>query len=169
MARKEWSLLVGVALLASFLPFSGAAVAAPGYFVQADIIRGSAGKLAGPRCVPTSVFVPGEAVVFRARVLDATTGRELKPSAVKARGLQVKVRLSNGRTMAARYIRHPKNPHAPSHGFYWSAMWKVPENAPAGHVTWQISASDKEGRKGRFAPIGQELGIADLQIVARAR
>lgn len=166
MTRKECSFLVGVTLLALLMLFPGSAVAAPGYFIQADVVRGAEGHPTGPRCVPNSVFVPGEGMVFRVKVYDAATGKELNDSMVRSRGVQVKVHLSNGKTLSTHYIPHPPNPHAPHHAKYWTVLWLIPKDAPSGHLTWQISASDKQGRTGHFAPIGQALGVADLQIVA---
>ena len=156
---------VAVSALALTLLASAIVAAAPGYLVQADLVRSAEGAPAGPVCVPTSVFLPGEGVVFRAKVYDLATGEEVDRAAVESRGIRVQAHLSDGQTIHLIFIPHPPDPNAPLTDEYWTGLWIIPADYAAGVINWTLSVTDNEGRTGSFEPIGQNIGIPALMVI----
>lgn len=143
--------------------FSLTALAAPKYFIQADVVRGSAGAQ-GAVCVANSVFFPGEQVVWRAVVFDLATQARLSEEQIKQLGLAVTVTLENGANLNMRYGLHPPDPNAPKREAFWSTSYQIPADAPVGTLKWSMTAKDKDGNTGAFTPIGQDVGLAVLTI-----
>ena len=79
--------LVGIVLTAAIASF---AFAQPDYFVTADMVRSAQGAM-GPVCVPNSVFHPGERIIFRAIVVDAETGEEMKFEGLQLGGRRAEI------------------------------------------------------------------------------
>lgn len=143
----------------------GAGHAAEGYFVQADVVRSGEGQPRGPVCTPASIFHPGEGAVFRVRVIDAETGEELTRGQIQERQVSVTVQVADNDPLQAVFIPHP--PEAPEQQEYWTALWLIPESYPAGSAPWSVQVQDAEGNEGHFTPIGQEVGLGVLQVVAQ--
>lgn len=142
----------------------GMAAAAEGYFVQADVVRSGEGQPRGPVCVPNAVFQTGEGAVFRVRVIDAETGEELTRQQIQERGVTVMVQVADNEPLPAIFIPHP--PEAPVQVEYWTALWMIPEGYPTGNAPWSVHVSDAQGNETEFTPIGQEVGLGVLQVVA---
>jgi hypothetical protein len=153
-----------VAVMVLCLVVSPAAFASPPYWIQADIVRGGDGTPRGPVCVNTGVFLPGEAVVWRALVYETAAGQALSPSEVRARGVQAVVHLQNGLTIPLRYGTHPPDPKAPVHETYWSAQWVIPPDTPPQRITWEIVVTDARGASVTYTPLGQTAGLALLTV-----
>ncbi len=131
------------------------------YWVMADLVRGVTEPTA-PICLQTSVFKAGEQVVWRARVLDVSTG--LDPGeegknqvAIDERGLKVTAYLENGQSFPMRYGQHPGRPKpGESVVWLWSTAWNIPNEYPTGKLKWWIVVTDKTRVFVRFDPIGTE-------------
>ncbi len=155
------SVAVMVALCASL------AAAQSNYYMQADAVRGAEGTPQGAVCVPNSVFLPGESIVWRAKIFDSHTGEVLTGGQIKELGITMQVSVSNGQTVDLHYGSHPPDPKAPKHGMYWSGHWVVPADAPTGTLTYTLTAKDAQGNTTTFEPIGQNVGIPPLTIASK--
>ncbi len=164
LSARKLTVLLTVAV-ASLILFAGAAFASGDYLIQADIVRGGEGVPKGPVCVPNSVFLHGEATVFRVKVYDADGGAYIDPAAAEERGVKVEVQLGD-LTLPTHMGPHP--PGAPNQDFYWTTHWVIPNDYPAGVVNWSIKVTDASGRTGTFEPIGQNIGIPALMIMPPA-
>lgn len=142
------------------------ALAAPGYFIQADTVRGAIGAQ-GAVCVAATVYHPGEQVVWRAYVYDAESGERLTQEQIEERGITVTAHLETGEQAQLNFLPHP-GPDAPNVDWFWAGGFVVPEDYPTGTVSYTLEASDDEGATGTFAPIGQDLGLNILTIVPAA-
>jgi len=143
---------------------SAVSMAASGYLIQADLVRSAAGAPQGPVCVPNSVFLPGEGVVVRARVIDLATGQEVDGPAIQARGIKLQAKIGD-LALDMHYGTHPPEPDAPAHDEYWTVLWVIPANFPAGVVNWSLVVTDNAGQQGTFQPIGQDIGIPALMVL----
>lgn len=151
-----------VLLLALVAPL-GAAFAADAYFIQADTVRAYEGNLQGPACVPEGAFVPGEGVVFRVRLTDAATGEEMTREDAEERGVTVDVQIDGQSPIPAVVIPHP--PRAAEETDYWTALWMIPQDYPAGAAPWEVVVRDARGNESTFSPIGQLIGFGVLQVL----
>lgn len=156
MRPLRTSVLTCLAVLAT------SALAAPAYFIQADMVRGAAGAM-GAVCVPNSVFELGEMIVFRAYVFDGDTGERLSAEQIEAQGLTVTAELDTGEAFEMVYSPHP--PGAPEQDFYWVHGWAIPADHPTGMFAWSVVVRDAAGNEVTFAPIGQGVGLPNLTIV----
>lgn len=154
--RRLWTAVSVMALV-------GVAQAAPKYFVQADVVRGAPGAQ-GAVCVANSVFYPGEQVVWRAKVFDTTTGKELTEAQVKAAGLVLTASLDNGAKATLNYVPHGSNGKM---DLFWAGGWQTTGKTPTGTLKWTVTARDKAGNTATFQPIGQDVGLAVLTIAAK--
>ncbi len=141
----------------------GSASAAEGYFIQADTVRAYEGNLQGAACVPEGAFVPGEGVVFRVRITDPDTGEYLTRADAEALGLNVSVHVDGQSPIPAVVIPHP--PRAAEDTDYWTALWMIPHEYPAGNAPWEVVVRDAHGVESRFTPIGQLIGFGVLQVL----
>lgn len=119
---------------------------AGGLFIQGDLVDGT-GVLQGR-------YAPGERIVFRVRVVDAQT-------AEMARDATVTVRIDNGTVLPMRFSAHPARP--PQTDEFWTAVWTVPADTPAGIVRFTVDAVDGP-RTGSYQPFNVESSL--LTIVA---
>lgn len=151
-------------------PATSAATTAPAVVaklnIDADIVRGSknipTADAATQSCIHLNQFARNEQMVFRIRVLDPVTGKELDDKALKS----VTVTLKNGATVdPAKYGPHPKDPPNAS---FWTTSWVIPENAPVGAVDFTITATDNEGRTGTWTPLQFPVGAA-MQVIDKTR
>lgn len=165
MKRNTVLLWSAVIVAAVSLMLTGTASAGPQgklvYWVMADLVRGVT-QPTSPLCLQTSLFRSGEQVVWRARVLDVSTG--LDPGeegknqvAVQERGLKVTAYLENGQSFPMRYAQHPGRPK-PGEAvvWLWSTAWNIPDDYPTGRLKWWLVVTDKTGAFVRFDPIGSE-------------
>ncbi len=114
-------------------------------FIASDIVQGTKNlpqdQMAAKTCVATSRYDRNAEVLWRARVIDPATGKEMDDKALKS--LQVK--LADGKTIDAKYGKH-------SNEFFWVAGWVVPKDYPTGTVNYTIVATAADGRTGEFKP-----------------
>jgi hypothetical protein len=147
-----------------------AATAAPAAVVklslEVDIVRGS--KNIAPAdaptqsCVYVNQFARNEQVVFRVRVVDPVTGKEMDDKALKS----VTVQLKNGATVAPlAYGPHPKDPPNAS---FWTGNWVIPGDAPVGNIDMVITATGNDGRAGTWSPNQFPVGAA-IQVIDKVR
>jgi hypothetical protein len=159
-----------LALSANALP--AAAQSAPGAAnlrINADVVTSARqGKgVQGVVCVTQSVFAPGDTIIFRAVVTDAA-GTPLTAEQITQRGVKVVVTTGEGAKIPLVYIPHPPpNVPVPNHALYFAVAYPVAHDHPTGTLTWTAAATDNAGHTASFAPIGQEVGVAVLQIVAK--
>jgi len=119
--------------------------------VDVDIVRGSKNiaKEDAPTqsCIQMNQFARNEQMVFRVRIYDGGTGKELTDKELKS----VTVALKNGATVdPAKFGPHPKDPPNAS---FWTTSWVIPSDAPVGNVDMVITATDNEGRTGTWTPL----------------
>ena len=133
------------------------------YFVQMDTVRGAEGAKGGV-CVASTVFQPGESVIWRAYVYDAVTGGRVTPGAIKNRDIKVQVSIDGGKTLDLAYGAHPPGAPASSQENYWTAAWSIPADFAAGTYDWTLTVTDGAGHTDSFKPIGQGIGLNQLTI-----
>lgn len=165
MRRNTVLLWSAVIVAAVPLLLTGTTSAGPkgqlAYMVMADLVRGVTQPTAAI-CLQTSVFKAGEQVVFRARVLDASTGQDpgeegKNKVAVEERGLKVTAYLENGQSFPMRYAQHPGRPKPGEPVVWlWSSAWNIPDDYPTGRLKWWLVVTDKTRTFVRFDPIGSE-------------
>lgn len=126
-----------------------AQAAAVSLTVSADTVMGSTNVPEKQRgtsvCVLSSRFPRNSEIVWRARVTDPASGKELDDSAIKG----VQVQLADGKTFDMKYGGHPNDNPV---DFFWTTSWDVPKDYPTGTVDYKIVATDTQGRTGTFAP-----------------
>lgn len=110
-------------------------------------------------CVQASRFLRGEQVVWQIKVVDPSTGKEMKSSQIK----KIWVELVDGQVLEAKYGDRPKD--NPTDGF-WAAAWEIPKNYPTGVVDYTIYAEAVDGRTGKNVKF--MLEVAMLTIIADA-
>lgn len=160
--RKIFGTLV---VLVTLTAISMASAQGPVYSVNADVVRGAKNPV-GPTCVLTPEFKTGEQVVWRAVVYDATTGAELTPDEVAAKGIKVTAKLENGDTFDMEYGQHPKDP--PQIWLFVGA-WSIPPVYPTGTLKYDIIVTDNAGNTVTWSPIGQGRvgGYSSLLTIVR--
>lgn len=136
--------------------------------IQADIVQGP--KNLAPQDLPTgscvlqSRFARNGQVVWRARVLDAASGKQLDDTQVDT----IVVKLGDGQSFPMKYGQHPKT--NPTDAF-WATSWTVPADYPTGSVSYSIEARDKAGATVTFEPFNVApslLTITDKVLTAAA-
>jgi len=144
--------------------------------VAADMVRGGAGAQ-GPTCVLTSQYQQGEEVVFRARITDSKTGKQVPEDpatllamdpaptsdqlASSTAGINVVVHLSDGQTIPLSFGGHPGR--APV-DYFWAGSWSIPANYPTGTLDYYVTADwPAEGASGRWDPFN--VGSSKLIII----
>jgi len=176
--KGKWLLGTGLTLTLALTAVAGLAcggsksstdssTAAPAPAVSAnlildlDTVRGPGGILPEQRpaksCVQANKIPVGGQVVWRIRVIDPLTGKEMDDKSLDS----VTIKLSDGQTFTAKYGGHPAA--APVDNF-WATSWNVPANYPTGAVDYTVTAKDKEGRTGQWNQM--KVASAMLQIVA---
>jgi hypothetical protein len=150
-------LLIGVVLAAcaqapgtTSAPPAGGAAASPAanapLIIQADTVLGGTNlSTQEASCVQLSQFARNEEIVWRAKVVDPTTGKPLDDKALAS----VEVRLAD-QTLQMKYAAHPKtNPT----DYFWAVSFKVPATYPTGALPYTIVATAADGRSGTFAQL----------------
>jgi len=118
-------------------------------FVDSDTVRGSKNLPTGSAdgCVQSNLYAKNEQVVFRIRVYDPVSGKQLTADDLES----VLVTLKDGTKLdPATYGAHPKT--EPNESF-WTAAWVIPSNYPTGSVDYTIAAKAKDGRTGTFTQL----------------
>jgi hypothetical protein len=142
-------------------PAQTAAQVSPNLFIDLDTVRGSTGiaadQKAAKSCVQASKIPVGGQIVWRIKVLDPRTGKEMDDTSLAS----VTVTLSDGQTFTAKYGGHPSS--APVESF-WATSWNIPATYPTGALDYTVVAKDKEGRTGEWHQL--KVASAMLQIVA---
>ena len=138
----------------------------PSYFVHADMVRGAQGAQ-GAVCVINSVFQAGEWIIFRAVVYDAATGEELKHDAIAELGLTATVTVEGLDPIAMFYP--PLDEAAPPAMYFFRGPWAIPADFAMGEYRWNVQVSDAAGNVVDFAPIGQEVGLSSITVLAAAQ
>lgn len=110
----------------------------PKMFFEGDMVLAQA-------CVLQNRFRHNEGVVWRVRVLDAKTGRQLDGKSLKS----LVIELPDGRKIPMKYGGHP---HGGKDDNFWSISWTVPENYPTGTFAYQVVATDQKGVSVRWQP-----------------
>jgi hypothetical protein len=127
-------------------------------FVDSDTVRGSKNVPTGSTdgCVQTNLFAKNEQIVWRIRIYDPVTGKQLSDADMG----DIIVTLKDGtKTAPATYGAHPKT--EPNESF-WTTSWVVPTTYPTGKLDYTITATAKDGRKGTFT----QLHFADTAMMA---
>lgn len=135
------------------------AAGAPTMIIQADIVRGVTPGMTAPGCVLNSQFKHKESVVWRVRVLDVKTGKQLDDKGLKS----LVIGLPNGQSVTAHFGGHP--PPKPVDTF-WTVAWIVPDDYPTGSFSYKVTATDNKGRTATFEPFKTPPSL--LTIVADA-
>ena len=152
---------IGLVLVVAVLGSLGFAQQA--YFVKADMVRGAEGAQ-GAVCVPNSVFVPGEKIVFRAVVVDPATGEELTFEEGQERGLTATVTIEGQEPVAMFWP--PAEEGGPEGTSFFRGPWAIPADFPTGMYGWTIEVTDAEGNTAEFSPIGASFGAGSITIQA---
>lgn len=165
------ALMVGASVGAAVSPPGAHAAAASShsYVIQADVVLGAVGAPKGaPACVPQAVFFAGEHILWRARIADAATGKQVSQAEIKQLGITVTVLVQGGPTVKMVYEAHPPaQAHPKKQSYYWVGPWAVTATYPTGPLSWTIKVQDKMGDTATFAPIGQDVGIPSIIIAPR--
>jgi hypothetical protein len=133
------------------------------YFVKADMVRGAQGAQ-GAVCVPNSVFVPGEMIVFRTVVYDAATGEEMLHDEIAARGIEATVHIQDVATLPMFF---PPASEGMGPGMYFfRGPFTIPGDIATGVFDWWIEVKDAAGGSATFSPIGREFGAGQITIQA---
>lgn len=99
-------------------------------------------------CVNASLFHPGEAVVFRVRVIDPATQKPVENA-------KVQVQLSNGQTLDLHFGPHPSAKQVDES--YYTILYKIPADAKPGTMDYTVTATTSDGRTGSFKPFNIQL------------
>jgi hypothetical protein len=158
--KKIWKFITAGALIGA-IAIGGAACsstsaqtapAAPAANVQAatnlilnsDMVIGSGGTVkVSSSCVLASQYQRGNQVVFRVRVYDPATGKQLDDKALSS----VTIALPDGQTFTAKYGGHPAKTPVDS---FWATSWVIPDNYPTGTLNYTATAKATDGRTGTF-------------------
>ncbi len=109
-------------------------------------------------CLNISSGHRGELVVFRTRVVDPVTGKDMTDKDLKS----VQVVLPDGQKFDETYGGHPGG-GTPT-DYFWSAPWEVPLNYPTGSLGYTVNVVANDGRTGTFKPF--EVASSKLTIKA---
>jgi plastocyanin len=126
-------------------------VAASGLTVYGDMVTNVG-------CLSISIGHRGELVVWRIRVIDPKTGKDMTDKEVKS----VQAILPDGLKFDLAYGGHPGG-GTPT-DYFWSAPWEIPLNYPTGSLGYEVDATAIDGRVGKFTPF--EVASSKLTIAA---
>jgi hypothetical protein len=145
---------LAVAIALSPLAFAEASAQdAPKYSLQFDTVRGGGPTAQGPACVLNSQFKRKEAIVWRVRITETKTGKDVDEKALKS----LHIELPNGEKVPMSYHGHPPKD---STDHFWSGGWIVPENHPTGSFTYTVVATDASGGETK----GKPFNVANSQL-----
>jgi hypothetical protein len=121
--------------------FEAAADTGQAYVIVADVVRGSQNPVGGPVCVETSVFKPGEQVVWRAAVFDTKTGQAITDPT----GFTVTVTPEGQSAISMAYGAHPAKAAASDQISFWTGAWAIPPNIN-GKLIYAIDVTGPNGK-----------------------
>ncbi len=166
LSRKAFS-LSALAVLAGALSTPGRASAQAGpYAIEADVLRGNSNSM-GADCVATSVFYPGDDIVWRVVISDRSTGAPLDAAQIAELGIKAVVKMRGADDIQLHYGSHPPGGKPAESEHYWSCNYPIAKNRATGTLPWSIMVSDAKDRSSTFTPIGQNIGLAVLTVVAK--
>jgi hypothetical protein len=128
---------------------------APKLVFQFDTVRGAGPTAQGPGCVLNSQFKRKEAVIWRVRIVDPKTGKDVDDKGVKS----LHIELSNGEKVPMSFHGHPPKD---STDHFWSGGWIVPEDHPTGSFGYTIVATGADGALTKMKPFnvaGSQLTV----------
>jgi hypothetical protein len=128
--------------------------------IQSDMVQGFIQGMKTPPCVMSSQFHHKDLVVFRIRVIDTQTGKQMDNTALKS----LTVELPDGKKFPAHFGKHP--PQDPV-AYYWTYGWVIPADYPSGSITYKVTAVDKHGHTATFEPF--EAKESQLTVLADAK
>jgi len=153
--RKIKFLVVALALAATV---GAAFAAAPAYYVQAEVVRGSQ-NATGPSCVLVSTFKTGEQVVWLAHVFSTATGEVVTPDQAKQLGMKVTAKLEDGKTVDLALGEHPHSGEPKV--WMWAAGWTIPPVYPTGVLKYELIVTDSAGNTVTWTPMNQDYPAAE--------
>ncbi len=127
----------------------GSNVAASGLTVYGDMVTNIG-------CLAISQAHRGELVVWRIRIIDPQTGKDMTDKEMKS----VQALLPDGLKFDLTYGGHPGG-GTPT-DYFWSAPWEVPLTYPTGSLGYEVTAVANDGRTGTFTPF--EVASSKLTI-----
>jgi hypothetical protein len=158
---KTWTMFAALAVvLGGLAPSAASAQSKPlPYRIYADVV-------AARVCVPRSIFNPGDTIVWRGEVDDAS-GVRLTAAQIKALGIVATINLKDGTKLPLSFGVHPPFPNAPATDLYWAVAWFVKPDHPTGTLPWTMTVSDAAGNTATFTPIGQSNGASVLTLAEK--
>jgi hypothetical protein len=143
--------LGGAAVLSSMVATNYEQAIADGqaYVIVADVVRGSQNPQ-GPVCVETSVFKPGEQVVWRAVVFDVKTGQAVTDPT----GFTMTVTPEGQDAIKMEYGAHPAKAAAADQISFWTGAWALTPNI-SGKLIYEIDVTGPNGA-GQLKFIGKK-------------
>lgn len=94
-------------------------------------------------CQLNNKFLRNEQIVWRVKIVDPTTGKELDDKLVE----KVQVKLADGKVFDLKFGMRPKD--KPIDGF-WTTSFTIPEDYPPGTLNYTIEATAKDGRTSQY-------------------
>jgi hypothetical protein len=113
-------------------------------FFSGDMVVSPPKGSGGASCVLRSQYMHNEEVVWRVRVLQQD-GQPVTDKDIT--GMEVKI--SSGETFKMRYGGHP---HSKPVDFFWTAGWRIPDDYPAGSLTYTVTATRADGSTESWEP-----------------
>ena len=129
---------------------------APKFFFEGDMVRGPMPGTSLASCVLTSHFKRNEPVVWRVRVLDPKTGRQVDDKGLKS----LVVVLPDGQKFPARYGPHPRGK---TEDYFWTVSWKIPADYPTGAIGYKVIVTDTSGQSTTWEPF--KVSLSQLTVV----
>jgi hypothetical protein len=160
---KTWAPFAALAVMAvsALAPQAASAQSKPlPYRIYADTV-------AARVCITRTVFNPGDTIVFRAEVDDAS-GVKLTADQIKAKGITGTISFADGTKLPLAFGVHPPFPNAPKTDLYWAVAWYVKPDHPTGTLPWTLTVTDSSGAIATFQPIGQSNGATVLTLADKA-
>lgn len=111
-------------------------------------------------CVQSGVFKRGMRLVFRAEILDTSTGKRVTDKD----GATVKVRLQHGEELQARWAIRGSTTALPDSAWMWDVAWDIPPDYPVGSLDYTIIVNAKDGRTATFIPPIQKTPTIDSRV-----
>jgi hypothetical protein len=123
-----------------------------------DMVLGNTPRMGPPPpCILTNRFVRGDQVVFRMRLTDPETEKNLDASGVSS----VRVELSNGQTLPMKFGSHPPRNSTDN---FWSAAWRIPPDQPTGSLNYKVVAVAQDGSTMSWEPF--KVAASQLTVVS---
>jgi plastocyanin len=107
-------------------------------------------------CLEINIGHRGELIVWRTRVVDPVTGKDMTDKDLKS----VQAVLPDGLKFDEVYGGHPGG-GTPT-DYFWSAPWEVPLTYPTGSLGYQVNVVANDGRTGSYKPF--EVAASKLTI-----